>query len=205
MKNKIISSLQSFLKKYPIIDLGQENPYSKSRRISLSLIEQCNGLTALDAGCREGSQTKMLMEKGYRVTPVDIVKLFPEAEVVDLNKSLPFSDNSFDLIFCSEVLEHLIDPFFTVKEFNRILKPSGKIIITTPNSYCLIFKMLSLLGFPPKAIQKKDHIHFFSIENITRLFPDSKIYGFFPIFIKFQISRYVSALSPCFIIKSTKG
>lgn len=205
MKNKTISLLQAFLKKYPIIDLGQENPYSKSRQISLSLIEQCNGLTALDAGCRGGLQTKMLMEKGYRVTPVDIVKLFPEAEVVDLNKSLPFSDNSFDLIFCSEVLEHLIDPFFTVKEFNRVLKPSGKIIITTPNSYCLIFKMLSLLGFPPKAIQKKDHIHFFSIENITRLFPDSKIYGFFPIFIKFQISRYVSALSPCFIIKSTKG
>lgn len=204
MKNKLISLIQSFLKKYPIIDLGQENPNSASRQMSVSFIKTCRGLSALDAGCRRGSQTKILKEKGYKVTSIDIVKLFHEAQVVDLNKPLPFPDNSFDLIYCSEVLEHLADPFFTVKEFNRVLKPSGNMVITTPNSYCLIFKLLSYLGFPPNKIQKKDHIQFFSVEDILRLFPSSKIYGFFPLFIKFEISKYVAIVSPCFIIKSRK-
>jgi 2-polyprenyl-3-methyl-5-hydroxy-6-metoxy-1,4-benzoquinol methylase len=204
MKEKVISLIQGFLKKYPIIDLGQENPNSISRKISQTLIEQCDGLVALDAGCREGIQTNALKKKGYKVTSVDVEILFPKAKFVDLNKPLPFPDKSFDLIYCSEVIEHLINPDFSVKEFDRVLKPSGKMIITTPNSYCLIFKVLSVSGFPPKAIQKKDHIHFFSKEDIFRLFPSSSICGYFPFLIKFKMTRMVSLFSPCFIIEAKK-
>ena len=204
MKHKIISLAQCLLKKYPIIDLGQENPNSLSRRISMSHVATCNGLLALDAGCREGYQTKILKEKGYNVISVDVVKLFPDAQLVNLNKVLPFEDNSFDLIYCSEVIEHLIDPHFTIREFNRILKPCGNIIVTTPNSYCLVFNLLSFLGFPPNTIQKNDHIHFFSINDIRRLFPQSEICGFFPFFLKYEIFKNVAAISPCFIIRAMK-
>ena len=204
MKHKLVSLIQGIMKKYPIIDLGQENPNSRSRQISFSLVDRCNGMIALDAGCRSGIQTTALKKKGYEVIPVDIVRLFPDARLVDLNKSLPFDENSFDLIYCSEVLEHLIDPYFTVSEFYRVLKPSGKMIVTTPNSYCLFFRLLLIIGFPPRTIQKKGHIHFFDINCICKLFKSPEIYGFFPFLIKFKITNGISLISPSFIIKAGK-
>ena len=39
--------------------------------------------------------------------------------------SIPFPDNSFDVIFCNHVLEHVEDDLLACSEFNRVLKPSG--------------------------------------------------------------------------------
>ncbi len=52
---------------------------------------------------------------------------------------LPFEDNEFDLILFNEIFEHLrIDPIFTLKEINRVLKPGGTMILSTPNLYSLL-------------------------------------------------------------------
>lgn len=47
-------------------------------------------------------------------------------------KKIPFEDNSFDGILCTEVLEHVFNIDELLKELHRILKPNGKAIITTP-------------------------------------------------------------------------
>lgn len=50
----------------------------------------------------------------------------------DLNKGLPMiKDSSFDYILSTQVLEHLTNPQRVFEEFNRILKPKGKIFLTT--------------------------------------------------------------------------
>jgi SAM-dependent methyltransferase len=47
----------------------------------------------------------------------------------------PFSDNTFDLVLCCEVLEHLlINPSHMLYEAHRVLKPGGHVLITTPNA-----------------------------------------------------------------------
>lgn len=46
--------------------------------------------------------------------------------------SIPEADQSFDVIFCTEVFEHIPDPLLAIKEFNRLLKHGGKLIITAP-------------------------------------------------------------------------
>lgn len=46
--------------------------------------------------------------------------------------SIPFSDNSFDNILCTEVLEHIPFPELAIKEFSRILKKDGRLILTAP-------------------------------------------------------------------------
>jgi len=46
--------------------------------------------------------------------------------------SIPQPDASFDVVLCSEVLEHLPDPAKVLNEFSRLLKPGGKLILTAP-------------------------------------------------------------------------
>ena len=51
--------------------------------------------------------------------------------ICDITK-IPQPDRSFDAILCLEVLEHLPEPILAIKEFNRILKSGGKLILTAP-------------------------------------------------------------------------
>ena len=50
-------------------------------------------------------------------------------------KKLPFKDNTFDYIVCSEVLEHIIDYQSALSEINRILKPQGKLAVSVPKFF----------------------------------------------------------------------
>ncbi|MFM2061303.1 MAG: hypothetical protein RLZZ507_973 [Cyanobacteriota bacterium] len=51
----------------------------------------------------------------------------------NLAKPLPFKTNEVDLLYCSEVIEHLENPEFILDEIKRVLKPNGYLILTTPN------------------------------------------------------------------------
>lgn len=76
--------------------------------------------------------------------------------------AIPESDNSFDCIMCIEVMEHLPEPLAAVKEFYRLLRPEGKLIITAP--FC------SLTHFAP--------YHYYS--GFNRYFYETNLpaYGF---------------------------
>ena len=50
-------------------------------------------------------------------------------------KKLPFKDNTFDFVVCSEVLEHIIDYPSALSEINRILKPQGKLAVSVPKFF----------------------------------------------------------------------
>ena len=52
-------------------------------------------------------------------------------DVIGDAHNLPFENESFDMILCSEVLEHLIDPKKAISEMNRVLKFGGKLVLTT--------------------------------------------------------------------------
>ena len=53
--------------------------------------------------------------------------------VGDITKKLPFEDNEVDILYCSEVIEHIPDPEAFLVEIKRVLNPQGYLIITTPN------------------------------------------------------------------------
>lgn len=52
---------------------------------------------------------------------------------VNLNEPLPFEDSSFDYIVCIEGIEHLENPYLCIREFTRILKSGGRLVLSTPN------------------------------------------------------------------------
>jgi SAM-dependent methyltransferase len=198
--------LIALLKKIPI-DLGQQTvaEHTKGKQIALGLVPPGRGRRALDVGAREGHQTRWLRDRGYEVTSVDVEPSFAECIRVDADATLPFESDSFDLIWCSEVIEHLEDPARSLGELIRVAKPGADLILTTPNSYAWLFRLLALFGLTPQRIQRKDHRHFFDIEAIRRLAPDAELYGYFPYaVIKATIRRGVGALSPTFVLHIRK-
>lgn len=78
---------------------------------------------------------------------------------VDLEtQPLPVADETYDLVLCSEVIEHMeVDPMFMVAEMNRVCKLDGKLILTTPNvtSTRGIYKILR--GYEPYFYMQYRH------------------------------------------------
>jgi SAM-dependent methyltransferase len=107
----------------------------------------------LDAPAGTGAISKQLHEAGFEVYAADIApELFKlpgvQCKKADLNFNLPYEDGFFDYILNSNGIEHLEDQYNFVRECYRILKPNGKLLITTPNILNLKARVAYLLlGF----------------------------------------------------------
>jgi 2-polyprenyl-3-methyl-5-hydroxy-6-metoxy-1,4-benzoquinol methylase len=95
----------------------------------------------LDCGAGKGQFIGELLAQGYRgtVTGADLLPRpvsLPETVrwiETDLNDPLPLPDQSFDVIICLEVIAHLENPRALFREFHRLLRPNGALVLTTPN------------------------------------------------------------------------
>jgi ubiquinone/menaquinone biosynthesis C-methylase UbiE len=122
----------------------------------------------LDAGCGTGYFSRMLSDKGIKVTGVDASSSMIEAaiklarkstndsllqfEVVQTIERLPFDDQSFSGCICLSVLEYLHRPSNALDELARILKPGGILIISVPHSHSFMRKfqkaVIAIFGGP---------------------------------------------------------
>lgn len=182
--------LQAELDRY--FDYGRDNAVRYTHRMR---IDRIRGIVeslcvssgtgskpkALDAGCSHGVYSIMLGEAGCDVLGIDINEVEIErakrwAKEKRLDNKIRFRvediqridapDNAFDVVVCSEVLEHLDEPDRGAKELFRVLKPGAKAIISMPNMGCL-FGLLqwvyrgsglrSALGKPPLDIFQVQH------------------------------------------------
>jgi len=133
-------------------------------------------LDVLDVGCATGSNTSNITSKGHRVTGVDISENAIEkykargfdGHVMDISAGLDFADESYDLVFCSEVIEHLVRPEELVREFARVLRPGGRLVLSTPNSAFWAYRFLGLFGITVTELQHPMHLRFFSKRSLTR-------------------------------------
>jgi SAM-dependent methyltransferase len=195
------------LKRIPV-DLGQAHlkHRTEGKLIAIRHIPPADPRArALDVGCRDGHYSELLKQRGYRVDSIDLHPQYAPARTVDADRTLPWDDSTFDLVWSSEVIEHLKDVDFSLAEFRRVLKPGGLLILTTPNSGCWIYHALSLVGIPPRRAQNPDHKHFFTDADIRRLFPGGRVFGYFPyLFAKFTIRRWFF-LSPTFVIVENRA
>lgn len=93
----------------------------------------------LDLGCGNGDYAKRLKDLGFEVVASDMdLERFKYGNSItfqpsDLDKPLPFPESSFDYVIFLEVIEHLYNPNFVIDQISRVLKPSGFLILSTPN------------------------------------------------------------------------
>ena len=108
-------------------------------------------LKILDLGAGHGAFSQKLYNLGFDVQACD---LFPEifefqeieCKKADATQPLPYADNSFDVVIAIEVSEHIADHEMFFSETNRILKPNGKLYISTPNILSLKSRMRFLMS-----------------------------------------------------------
>lgn len=121
------------------------NMYDTKKRVEVFynelLTEDLKGKKLLDAGCGTGWFSKAAYDRGANVTSMDLGEglLSKVAKKCDSNRvvgsilEMPFEDNSFDFVVSSEVIEHVPDPLKAIDEIHRVLKPGGKVVLSTPN------------------------------------------------------------------------
>ena len=96
--------------------------------------------------------------------------------VGSVEKKLPFKDKSFDTVFWGDNIEHVFTPADILHEIYRVLKPSGRVIISTPNQGYWRYRLYTLLtGSLPKTEGEDNkpwewtHIRFFNRHILKQL------------------------------------
>lgn len=116
-------------------------------------------LKMLSVACSTGIIEQKIQERtGISVCGIDAAKESLEkaknrgidVKYADVTKRFPFEDESFDFVFAGEILEHLLDTRKLLREIYRVLKPSGYVIVTTPNLARFDDRIKFLFGKAPR-------------------------------------------------------
>lgn len=123
------------------------NMYDTQKRLEVVfnelLTEDIKHKVLLDGGSGTGWFSRAAVERGASVTSLDlgenllneVAKKCETKRVVGSVLDLPFADNTFDIVLSSEVIEHTTDPDLAIKEYHRVLKQGGIMVLTTPNKF----------------------------------------------------------------------
>ena len=96
------------------------------KKLKQFLVRHRSNEKVLDIGASKNSYKDLFPNKiSMDIDPEN------DPDIIGDAHKLPFSDNEFEMILCTEVLEHLTEPHVAIKEMERVLKPEGKIILTT--------------------------------------------------------------------------
>lgn len=165
----------------------------------------------LDVGCGSGFYAQFFRQQGNLVVGVDITpqgvaatrQRGLEALIANLEAGLPFASQTFDMVTCVEVVEHLLQPERALEEIHRVLRPQGQLIVTTPNYSYWALRLLYLAGMPPVGLGRyygedtppwrEPHIRFFNPQSLRNFLSQG---GFEPAELRSTFVAFPSGLAP---------
>lgn len=145
----------------------------------------------LDVGCGSGAILIPLWENGYQAVGVDpepadlygrlasleSLERFRKSVICARGEALPFHSGVFDIVICSEVIEHVQRPELILNEIHRVLKPGGALCITVPGY--LTERLFGLMH--PKWFEYSGHKNVFRKGKLVSMLRDC---GFEPFALK---------------------
>ncbi len=148
-------------------------------RRDLLLGELRPGDRVLDLGCGAGDFTALAAEAGAEVIGADVAQSalrraqsrHPglDFRLIPIDEPLPLADNAFDLVWASEVIEHVADTAQWLSEVRRVLAPGGRAMLTTPNHSRLLVLVLGLERFSEPL---GDHLHLYTRRSLRTVLGD---------------------------------
>lgn len=89
--------------------------------------------------------------------------------------AIPENDNTFDLIVCYHILEHVIDDLSAMKELYRVLKPTGTLLVQTPFREGEIYEDYSITSEKDRLehFEQEDHVRIYSVEGLKNRLTDT--------------------------------
>ena len=153
-------------------------PWAWERRRALLLGEARPGERVLDLGCGAGRFVEALrgagadpvgvelaeaaLERARRNVPgADLRLLAPEG-------SLPLGHREVDLVWCSEVLEHVPDTVAFLTEVRRVLRRDGRLLVTVPDHGRLKRTLLALAHYDAHYDPLGQHVRFYTRRSLSR-------------------------------------
>ncbi|MHB8689937.1 MAG: class I SAM-dependent methyltransferase [Solirubrobacteraceae bacterium] len=132
------------------------------------------GMSVLDLGCGAGEFTALISESGANVIGAEVAEAailiaqrkYPDEDfrLVPFDGELPFEDGSFELIWASEVIEHVADTERWLREVHRILGPRGTLLLTTPAHGRLRLLLGGIERYSPPL---GDHLHLYTSRSLA--------------------------------------
>ncbi|MDO8579544.1 MAG: methionine biosynthesis protein MetW [bacterium] len=149
-------------------------------RATLAMIDSG---TVLDLGSGDGLLLDLLRKRGITGKGLDLSEKGVskanfkglDTKVFDFGSNkLPFPDNSFDTVVMLDILEHLYDPQFLLREAARVSKKN--IIVGVPNFSSLPARLQTFIGRVPENNQpKKGHVFWFNLPVLQKLFSHTEL------------------------------
>ncbi len=147
IKQKIIAAYETMADRYnELIDHKPHNAYY-DRPNTLSLLPDVNGVKILDAACGPGKYAEILSDQGAIVTGIDIspkmIELAknrnpdnPRFYLHDLAQPMSlFEDETYDVVLCALALHYIEDWGPTIREFCRVLRAGGILVISIEHPF----------------------------------------------------------------------
>ena len=181
------------------------NPFYLTRKALLNNIKKISkeitGKT-LDVGCGTKPYERYFNSTEYIGLEVEntINKEEKSVDIFYKGDKIPFSDNEFDSVITSQVLEHVFNPQQFLAEINRVLKSNGKLLLTVPfiwDEHKQPFDYGRYSSFGLKDILEKNGFkiikHIKSLNNISAVFQLFNAYVY-KISVKYNLLRQILTL-----------
>jgi SAM-dependent methyltransferase len=144
------------------------------RRFALANVG--TGDRVLDLGCGTGDLTADLARAGTVAVGIEVAEAalrrararHPALDfrLAPLDGPLPLTDGSFDVVWSSEVIEHVADTGRWLSEVRRVLVPRGRLLLTTPSHGRLPLALWGLERYSPPL---GDHLHLYTARSLRGL------------------------------------
>jgi len=116
------------------------NPLFILKKLQIESLSRCSGFIkgrVLDMGC--GLRPYARYIRAQRYVGIDILaEVRPDIRAYC--EPLPFKDDSFDSVICTELLEHVARPQVCLSQISRVLKKGGFVYVTVPQCWCLHYE-----------------------------------------------------------------